>query len=85
MIIVGFVIHKSVSRSETFSQDNVPIVHGRKSLDDYISQVTLLDRPSLVYSKNDIKAAQNGGGFSVLHLLSFPIVHTNIFLDVIPG
>ena len=32
--------------------------------------------PSLVYSNNDIKAAQTGGGFSVLQLLSLPIVHT---------
>ena len=31
---------------------------------------------SLVYSNNDIKAAQTGGGFSVLQLLSLPIVHT---------
>ena len=38
-------------------------------------------RPSLVYSNNVIKAAQTGGGFSVLQLLSLPIVHTTIFLE----
>ena len=47
---------------------------------DYISQVDLADRPSLVYSNNDIKAAKTGGGFNVLHLISLPIVHTNHFL-----
>ena len=35
-----------------------------------------------MYSKNDIKAAQTGGGFSVLQLLSLPIVYKNNYLEV---
>ena len=33
-----------------------------------------------MYSNNGIKAAQPGGGFSVLQLLSLPIIYTPIFL-----
>ena len=43
-------------------------------------QVDLSARPSLVYSNNYIKAAQTGGVFSVLHLLSQTIIHTTNFL-----
>ena len=58
----------------------MPILDNSKSLVDYIHQVALASRPSLVYCKNDIKAAQTGGGFSVLQLLSLPIIHTTNFL-----
>ena len=81
MVIFGFFILNNVSTSETFAQDLVHILDSSKSLADYICQVTLADRPSLVCFNNDIKAAQTGGVFSVLHLISFPIVHTSIFLE----
>ena len=80
MIIVGFVIRKNMSTSEPFAQDLVPTLESSKSLADYIRQVALEDLNSLVYSKNDIKSAQNGGGFSVLQLLSLPIVYTTNYL-----
>ena len=70
-----------MSSSDLFSQDIAPILDSSKSLDDYINQVSFVDLPSLVYSKNNIKAAQTGGGFSFLHLLSPIIVHTTIFLS----
>ena len=69
-----------MSASEPFARDLVPKLDSSKSLAEYICKVALADRPSLVYSKNDIKAAQTGGGFSVLQLLSMPIVHTANFL-----
>ena len=37
--------------------------------------------PSFLYYNNYIKAAQNGGGFSVLKLLFLSIVHTNNVLE----
>ena len=80
MIIVGFVIRKNVYTSEPFAQDLVSILDSSKSLADYIRQVSLAAHPSLVYSNNDIKAAQTGGGFSVVQMLSLPIVHTTKFL-----
>ena len=60
MIIVGFVIRKNVSTSEPLVQDLVPILDSSKAFADYIRQVDLAARPSLVYSNNDIKAAQTG-------------------------
>ena len=84
MIIVGFVIRTNVSTSEPLARDLVPIFDSSKYLADYIRQVALSARPSLVYSNNDIKAAQTGGGCSVLQLLSLPIVHTTNFWKVIP-
>ena len=66
MIIVGFVIINNVSTSDIFARYLVPILDSRKSLDDYICQVALENFSSLVYSNNGIKAAQTGGGFSVL-------------------
>ena len=69
-----------MSASEPFARDLVPKLDSSKSLAEYICKVALADRPSLVYSKNDIKAAQTGGGFSVLQLLSLPIIHTSNFL-----
>ena len=80
MIIVGFVIINNVSTSDIFARDLVPILDSIKSLDDYICQVALEDFSSLVYSNNDIKAAQPGGGFSVLQMLSLTIVHATKFL-----
>ena len=80
MIVVGFFIRNNVSTSEPYALYLAPILDSSKDLADYISKVALVDRPSLVYSKNDIKAVQNGGGFSVLHLLSLTIVHTTNFL-----
>ena len=69
-----------MSKSEPFTQYLVPILDGIKSLDEYICQVSLVYHPSLVYSKNNIKAAQTGGGFNVIQLLSFLIFHkTNVF------
>ena len=76
MIIVGFVIRKNVSTSEPFARDILPIIDSSKSLAEYVRQVSLADRTSLVYSNNGIKSAQTGGGFSVLQILSPPIVHT---------
>ena len=58
----------------------MPILDSSKSLADHICLVALADCPSLVYLNNYIKALQTGGGFSVLQLLSLPIVHTTIFL-----
>ena len=58
----------------------MPILDSSKYLADYIRQVALEDRPSLVYSKNYIKSAQTGGALSVLHMLSLTIVHTTNFL-----
>ena len=55
----------------------MPILDISKSLDDFISQVYLETSPTLVYYNNYIKAAQNGGGFSVLHLIFLSIAHTN--------
>ena len=80
MIIVGFVIRKNVSTSYTFAQDLVPILDSSKSLAEYICQVNLDAHPSLVYSNNDIKEVQTGGGFSVLHMISLPIVYTTNYL-----
>ena len=60
------------------------ILDSIKSLADYIHQATLADRPSLVYSNNDIKAAQTGGGFSFLQLIYMPIVYANNFWGLIP-
>ena len=71
-----------MSTSETFAQDLVNILDSSKSLDYYIHQVSLADRPSLVYSNNDTKTAQTGGGFSVLQLLSLLIVHATKVLAV---
>ena len=65
-----------MSTSDPFAQDILPILDIRKSLADYICQVALVARPSLVYSNNDIKSVQNGGGFSVLKMTSLPIIHT---------
>ena len=81
IIIVGFVIRKNVSTSEPFARDLVPILDSSKSLAEFIHQVDLAARPSLVYSNNDIKSAQTGGGSSVLQMLSLTIVHTTIFLS----
>ena len=81
MIIVGFFIRKNVYTSGLFTQDLVPILDSSKSLVDYICQVALEDRPFLVYSNNDIKEAQTGGGFSFLQMLSLTIVYTTIFLS----
>ena len=79
MIIVGFVINKDVSTSDPFDQDIVRILDSSKYLAEYICQVSLADRTFLVYSDNAIKAAHTGGGFSVLQLLSLPIVYiTNV-------
>ena len=80
MIIFGFVIRKNVSTSEPFARDIVHILDSRKSLADYIHQVALEASTSLVYYKNDIKAAQTRGGFSVLHILSLTIFYTTIVL-----
>ena len=55
----------------------MPLLDISKSLDDFISQVYLETSPTLVYYNNYIKAAQNGGGFSVLHLIFLSIAHTN--------
>ena len=76
IIVVGFVIRKNVSTIEPFARDILHILDSSRSFSEYICQFSLADRPSLMYSKNDIKAAQTGGGFSVLQLLSLPIVHT---------
>ena len=76
MIIVGFLIRKNVSKSELFARYLVPILDSSKSLADYIRQIVLAACTSLVYSNNDTKAAQNGGGFSVLQLIYLTIVHT---------
>ena len=73
-----------MSTSEPFARDLVPILDSSKSLDDYIRQVALADRPYLVYSNNEIKAAKTGGGFIILKLLSLIIVHTTNFFQVIP-
>ena len=40
----------------------------------------MADNPSLLYYKNYIREAKNGGGFSVLQLLFLSIVHANNFL-----
>ena len=56
------------------------ILDSSNYLDDHISQVSLEALPSLVYSKNDIKAAQTGGVFSGLQLLSLSIVYTTNYL-----
>ena len=80
MIIVGFVIRVNVSTSDPFAQEIVPILDRIKYLADYIWQVALAYRPSLVYSNNGIKAAQTGGGFSVLQLLYPPILYTTTYL-----
>ena len=80
MIIVGFVISKNVSISDTSTRDIVPILDSSKSLDGYIRQVSFVALPSLVYSNNDIKAEQTGGRFSALQLLSLPIIYATIFL-----
>ena len=45
-------------------------------------QVALDACPTLVYSNNEIKAMQTGGGFSVLQMLSLPIVHTTYLVSV---
>ena len=79
MVIVGFVIRNNVCTSETFSQDLVPKLDSRNYLAVYIRKVALADRPSLEYSNNGIKAAQTGGGFSVLHLLYLSILYTTHF------
>ena len=79
IIVVGFGIRNNVCTSEPFAGDLIPVLDSSKSLDGYIFQVPLKYCPSLVYSKNDIKAAQTGGVFSVLHVLSLPIVHTTNF------
>ena len=78
--IVGFVIVNNMSTSEPFARYIVPILDSSYSLDDYTRQVALAARPPLVYSNNYIKAAQIGGGFSVLQLLFLTIVHTSIYL-----
>ena len=62
--------------SEPFAQDILPILDSRKSLFGYICQVLMEGCPSLMYSKNNIKAVQTGWGFSVLQLLSLTIIHT---------
>ena len=80
IIIFGFVIRKNVCTSETFDRYFVTILDSRKSLDEYTHQDFFIDFPSLVYSNNDIKAAQPGGGFSVLQMLSLTIVHATKFL-----
>ena len=81
MIIVVFVIINNVSTSDIFARDLVPILDSRKSLDDYICQVALEDFSSLVYSNNGIKAAQYGGGYRVLQMLSLLIFHTTNVLE----
>ena len=80
IIIVVFVIRKNVSTSDKFDQYLLPILDSSKYLSDCIRQVALEAHPSLVYSNNDIKSAQTGGGFNVLQMLSLTIVHTTIFL-----
>ena len=80
IIIVGFVIRKNVSISEPSDWNIGPILDNSKSFADFIRQFGLAARPSLVYSDNDTKKAQPGGGFSVLQLLSLTIVHTTGFL-----
>ena len=77
MTNAGFVICNNVCTSETFDRDIVPILYISKSLADYIYQVALAARPSLIYSNNDIKSAQTGKGFNVLQLISLPILHIN--------
>ena len=80
MIIVGFVIRKNVSTSDPLARYIVAILDSRKYLAEYICQVALADRTSLVYSNNDTKASLTVGGFSVLHMLSLSIVYTTIGL-----
>ena len=79
VFISGFVIRNNFSTSEPFDRYLVPILDIIKSLADYIFQVDFMDRPSLVYSNKDIKAAQTVGDFSVLNLLSLTIVYATIF------
>ena len=74
VIFVGFVIIKNVHIRESFARYIVPVLDGSKYFYDYICQVALEACPSLVYSNNDIKSAQTGGGFSFLQLLSLTIV-----------
>ena len=69
-----------MSTIEPFTQNPVPILDSSKSLAGYIRKVDLVDRPSVVDSKNDTKAAQTGGGCSVLQLLYLPISYTTISL-----
>ena len=69
-----------MSTTDPFAQDVVPILDSRKSLADYIHHFYFESCTSLVYSNNDIKAAQPGGGFSVLQLISLTIFHKTIFL-----
>ena len=45
MIIVGFIIGKNLSTSDTFDQDLVPISDSSKSLDAYIPMVALAACP----------------------------------------
>ena len=49
-----------MSTSDPLSRDLVTILDSSNYLDDHISQVSLEALPSLVYSKNEIKAAQTG-------------------------
>ena len=65
-----------MSISEPFAQYLVPVLDSIKSLADHISQVALVARPSLLYSKNYTKAVQTGGGFIFLKLPSLTIIHT---------
>ena len=81
MIIVGFFIRKNLPTSDQFAQDLVHILDSSKSLVDYIHKVALAYRPSLVYSKNETKAAQPGGRFSILQLISLPIFRTTNVLE----
>ena len=65
VIVYGFVIRKNMSISEPFAQYLVPVLDSIKSLADHISQVALVARPSLLYSKNYTKAVQlEEGSFS---------------------
>ena len=81
IIVFGFVIRNNVSTSDPFAQYLVPMLDSSKSLIEYIRQVSLAAFPSLVYSNNGIKAAQTGGGLSVLQMISLTIVYKTIFLS----
>ena len=50
-------------------------------MDEYILQIVLVARPSLVYFNNDIKSAHSGVDFSVIQLLSQTIIRTTNFLE----